>query len=66
MNRNGKVEDRVTKNTSYLVVGKKGSSKWIYPYHYGRKIEKAMAMQDRGLPIAIVKEQHWRKLVTAA
>lgn len=57
--RGGLVQPNVTQETDYLVVGAFGSTDWIHPTH-GRKLEKAMAYAARGLPIAIISEEHWK------
>lgn len=45
-------------DTGYLVIGIYATDAWIHSA-FGRKIEKAVAMRDNGVPIAIVGEQHW-------
>lgn len=52
------VQTGPTRDTNYLVVGAVGSREWIHS-SYGRKIEKAVALRDQGLPLAIVSEPHW-------
>lgn len=46
----------VTKKTDLLLVGEKGSSAWSAG-NYGTKIKKALELQTKGAPIAIVKER---------
>ncbi|MBG0790876.1 MAG: NAD-dependent DNA ligase [Desulfovibrionaceae bacterium] len=41
-----------------VVVGYLGSRDWIHSTH-GRKIEKAVGYRERGLPVAIISEEHW-------
>ena len=41
--------------TDYLVVGNLGSEQWYYG-SYGRKIEKAIELQNQGKPISIIEE----------
>lgn len=53
-----------TRDTNYLVIGTMGSTDWIHST-YGRKIEAAVAIRDRGLPIGIVAEQHWVSALVA-
>lgn len=48
----------VTKSLDYLVVGTYVTDSWIHE-SYGRKIEKAVEYRDRGVPLAIVTEEHW-------
>lgn len=56
--RGGTVQRVPTNDTDYLVIGTMGSADWIHST-YGRKIEAAVELQKRGLPVAIVSEQHW-------
>mgnify|MGYP001548731058 CR=1 FL=1 len=48
----------VTKNLDYLVLGTYVNNNWAHET-YGRKIEKAVANRNNGLPVAIISEQHW-------
>lgn len=48
----------VTMQLNYLVIGTLSNPEWAHS-SYGRKIEKAVAYRDRGLPIAIISEQNW-------
>jgi NAD-dependent DNA ligase len=57
--RGGKVQERPTTDTHYLVIGVLGSSDWIHSTH-GRKIEHAVEMRERGHRIAIISEDQWR------
>ncbi|MCF3935054.1 BRCT domain-containing protein [Acuticoccus sp. M5D2P5] len=52
------------KSTTYLVIGTYVSDAWVYST-YGRKIEKACQMRAKGLPIAIISEDHWVRAVEA-
>lgn len=54
----GNVSNRVTLKTDYLVVGSIGSKDWMHSTH-GRKIEEAVALRTKGVPIRIVSEEHW-------
>lgn len=56
--RGGVVQSTVTDETNYLIIGNIGSTDWIHSTH-GRKIEKAVALAERGLSIALVSEEHW-------
>lgn len=63
--RGGLVINSVSDRVDYLVIGSLCSSDWIHTT-YGRKIEKAMALQDdppfkrnSRRRIAIVHEDHW-------
>ena len=56
--RGGIIHANVTEETNYLIIGTLGSSDWLHST-YGRKIEKAVAMAERGNPIALISEEHW-------
>lgn len=56
--RSGTVDPNVTVETNFLVIGEIGSRDWLHSTH-GRKIEKAVSYVERGLPIAIISEEHW-------
>jgi tetratricopeptide (TPR) repeat protein len=48
----------LTQETGYLVIGIYATDSWAHST-FGRKIEKAVALREKGLPIAIIGEQHW-------
>ncbi|WP_297809475.1 BRCT domain-containing protein [uncultured Methylophaga sp.] len=48
----------VTKNLNYLVLGTYVTDSWAHE-SFGRKIEKAMAYRDSGVPLSIITEEHW-------
>ena len=54
-NKGGLYNDRVTKDTHYLIVGADGNPCWAFSC-YGRKVEKAMSMRKDGHQIVIVNE----------
>ena len=56
--KGGRVQKAPTGETNYLVIGTVGSTDWIHST-YGRKVEAAVACQERGYSIAIVSEEHW-------
>lgn len=58
LEKNGSLKKSPTLDTDFLVIGLVGSSDWIHSTH-GRKIEKAVDLQERGNHIAIVSEEHW-------
>lgn len=58
VNLGGSVHPRVTLNTTYLLLGSMCSRDWKHS-SFGRKIEKAVELRERGYPIAIVSEEHW-------
>jgi len=49
------VKKDVSGKTDYLIIGSLGSDRWYYGT-YGRKIEKAMELQEQGKPIIMVEE----------
>lgn len=56
----GKVTDTINHHADYLVIGNIGSGVWKHSTH-GRKIEKAVAVRDKGEKIAIVSEDYLMK-----
>lgn len=48
----------LTMDTSFLVIGAYATDSWAHST-FGRKIEKAVEMRGKGVPIAIVGEEHW-------
>jgi NAD-dependent DNA ligase len=48
----------VTKQLNYLVLGTYVTDSWAHET-FGRKIEKAMAYRDQGVPLVIVTEENW-------
>ena len=56
----GNTQKGVTKATNYLVVGEVGSEAWAHS-SFGRKIEKAVHLRERGHEIYIVHEPFWRE-----
>lgn len=51
----GIYNDRVTKETNYLIIGNNGNQCWAFSC-YGRKVEKAMNMRKQGANIILVNE----------
>ena len=51
----GIIDNSVKRATEYVVVGAKGSEYWKTG-NYGSKIQKAMELKDKGVPIEIVEE----------
>lgn len=51
-----------TKKTNYLVIGEVGSRDWIHST-FGRKIEKAIELNNQGSIISIISEQHWSSFI---
>ncbi|HEY0919858.1 BRCT domain-containing protein [Devosia sp.] len=54
----GGVAGSLTAETHFLVVGSYATESWKHS-SFGNKISKAVDMQLKGLPIAIVAENHW-------
>ena len=54
----GIVKNTVSRKLDYLVIGSYVTDSWAHET-FGRKIEKAMAYRDQGVPIRIVAEEHW-------
>lgn len=48
----------LTGKTDYLVIGVYATESWKHSA-FGRKIEKAVEMKGKGIPIAIIHEPHW-------
>ena len=46
--------------TDFLVIGEYATDSWVQS-SFGRKIEKAIELKDKGAPIKIVSEAHWRE-----
>lgn len=63
--RGGRVADTVTGNVHYLVIGEIASHAWMQSA-FGRKIEKAVHLRERGKPLAIVSERSWLDAVRYA
>lgn len=58
----GEMHKTIKKTTNYLVIGDIGSDHWIHS-SYGRKIEKAIDYQDKGVDIKIISEHTWIKYI---
>lgn len=58
IDRQGSVAQRVTRRTTFLVIGTFGSKDWAHST-FGRKIQEAVSLRDSGLPLKIVGEDHW-------
>jgi hypothetical protein len=64
MELGGECENTITRRTRYLVLGTFGSRDWAHT-SFGRKIDKAVEYRDKGVPLAIVAEDHWASALTA-
>jgi NAD-dependent DNA ligase len=62
--RGGVAGERVTSDTSYLVIGAFASRDWAHT-SYGRKIEQAVDLRRGGQGLAIVGEDHWRSAINS-
>ena len=57
--RGGLVESSITRRTNYIVVGARSSSEWLAE-NFGRKIQRAMELNDSGkAQIQFITEEHW-------
>jgi len=56
------VKGGVTNDVTALVIGTLASSDWRFSSH-GRKIEKAIKLKEKGLPVVIITEQTWLKYI---
>ncbi len=54
------VKGDVTNEVTALVIGALASRDWRFSSH-GRKIEKAIKLKEKGLPVVIITEQAWLK-----
>lgn len=50
--------DSLTKSVDYLVIGTRVSPSWAHT-SFGRKIQRAVELQDAGHAIEIISEQRW-------
>lgn len=58
MKAGGMPVDAITKKTDVLVVGTRVSPHWAHT-SFGRKIQKAVELQNDGHPIEIISERRW-------
>lgn len=54
----GVLANSVTRDLDYLILGTYVTDSWAHET-FGRKIEKAMEYRDKGVPLAIISEEHW-------
>ena len=52
----------VSKKIHYLVVGSVGNEQWRHS-SYGTKILRAVELREEGIPIAIIGEDHWQRVL---
>lgn len=60
----GAVAGSLTAKTNYLVIGVYATDSWAHS-SYGRKIEKAVGMKEKGHLIAIVHEPYWAEMLAS-
>ncbi|MEX3777258.1 BRCT domain-containing protein [Pseudomonas sp. MYb118] len=60
--RGGLIGGSVSKKIHYLVVGSIGNEQWLHST-YGTKIKKAVELRESGVPIAIISEEYWQKVL---
>lgn len=58
----GQCASDVTQKVDYLVIGALASRDWAHT-SYGRKIEKAVNLREKGHPIRIISEESWSMFV---
>ena len=62
LDRGGRCDENVTRQTTFLVLGTFGSTDWRHT-SYGRKIERAVELRSAAFPLRIVGEDHWTKAI---
>jgi len=60
--RGGLIGGSVSKKIHYLIVGSIGNEQWLHST-YGTKNKKAVELRENGVPIAIISEEHWQKVL---
>lgn len=58
------IADTVTRRLEYLVIGTRVSPNWVGT-SFGRKIQRAVALQEEGHAIEIISEQRWLEALAA-
>ena len=61
--RGGIVAERVNDSTHYLIVGSEGNHNYSFG-SFGSKIKKALEMRDRYVPIMIIEEEHFLRMIS--
>ena len=59
---NGGKPSRLNNSTNYLVIGAYATDSWAHS-SYGRKIEKALTIKQKGIDIKIISEHHLLKFL---
>lgn len=54
--------DNVTTKLDYVVIGALASRDWAHT-SFGRKIQRAVELRDKGYPIAIISEENWAQFI---
>lgn len=60
--RGGAIGSGVSKKVDYLVIGSIGNDQWLHS-SYGTKIIRAVELREEGVPIAIVSEDLWQRVM---
>jgi NAD-dependent DNA ligase len=58
MKAGGTCSDSVSRHVAYLVVGTRVSPNWAHT-SFGRKIQKAVELQEDGHSVEIISERRW-------
>lgn len=58
----GHTSNLITQKLSYLVIGHYVTDAWKHTT-FGRKIESAVVLRDKGFPVHIITEAHWRSFL---
>ncbi|WP_223497572.1 BRCT domain-containing protein [Pseudomonas sp. BF-R-16] len=60
--RGGAIGPGVSRKVDYLVIGSIGNEQWLHT-SYGTKILRAVELRESGMPIAIIAEDHWQRIL---
>lgn len=60
--RGGAIGAGVSKKVDYLVIGSIGNAQWRHS-SYGAKIIRAVELREEGIPIAIIGEELWQRVM---
>jgi len=60
--KSGIFQDNITKKLNYLVIGDEGNPCWVFSC-YGRKVEKAIEYRKSGIPVQIIHENDFWKVI---
>lgn len=62
LERGANIAPGISKRVDYLVIGSIGNDQWRHS-SYGTKILRAVQLREEGIPIAIVSEDHWQRIL---